>query len=143
MLQHPINQSNGNERVSWLQALTPRPQIRKRSGRTFSMLYLDSASDATSTASCCMSSDMSAFLITAFLCSAIVLGIFSGQSNMKLGDKRDDLVHVLVGYDQGKGKMKDDMSSLWPFVASSPNRNTQPQKTTKSNLEMTASQSIR
>ena len=33
---------------------------------TFSMLYFSSAWEAQSTASCCMSSDISAFLITAF-----------------------------------------------------------------------------
>ena len=38
---------------------------------SFSMLYFSKAWDAQSTASCCMSSDMSAFLITAFR-SAIV-----------------------------------------------------------------------
>ena len=44
---------------------------------TFSMLYLDRACDAQSTASCCMSSDMSAFLITAFLCSVMVVSLFA------------------------------------------------------------------
>lgn len=34
---------------------------------SFSMLYFSMACVAQSTASCCMSSDMSAFLITAFL----------------------------------------------------------------------------
>ena len=40
---------------------------------TFSMLYFESAWEAQSTASCCMSSDMSAFLITAFLCSDMLV----------------------------------------------------------------------
>jgi hypothetical protein len=69
---------------------------------------------------------MSAFLITAFLCSAIVLGMSSDQSIMKLGDKRDDLVHV-GGMMIKEGKMMDFMSSLfvvrcslWALVASSP-----------------------
>ena len=39
--------------------------------RTFSILNSDKAFEATSTASCCMLSDMSAFLMTAFLCSLI------------------------------------------------------------------------
>jgi len=39
---------------------------------TFSMLYLERAIEAMSTASCCIGSDMSAFFITAFLCSAIL-----------------------------------------------------------------------
>lgn len=47
--------------------------------RTFSMLYIESAWAAQSTASCCISSDMSAFLITAFLCSLI---LYKGFYNM-------------------------------------------------------------
>ena len=43
-----------------------------RSGPTFSMLYLDRATEAISTACCCIGSDMSAFFITAFLCSAML-----------------------------------------------------------------------
>ena len=39
---------------------------------TFSMLYFAKAADAISTASCCISSLISAFLITAFRCSVIV-----------------------------------------------------------------------
>ena len=39
---------------------------------TFSILYLAKACDAISTASCCISSVMSAFLITAFRCSVMV-----------------------------------------------------------------------
>ena len=39
---------------------------------TFSILYLDKATEAISTASCCIGSDMSAFFITAFLCSAML-----------------------------------------------------------------------
>ena len=35
------------------------------------MLYFESATEATSTASCCICSDMSAFLMTAFRCSDI------------------------------------------------------------------------
>lgn len=42
---------------------------------SFSMLYLARAWDAMSTASCCISSDISAFLITAFLCS-VILALF-------------------------------------------------------------------
>ena len=51
----------------------------------FSMLYFDRAIEATSTASCCMASDMSAFLITAFLCSAILKSITGLVSKMILG----------------------------------------------------------
>ena len=40
--------------------------------RTFSILYSDKALEAMSTASCCIFSSMSAFLITAFRCSLIV-----------------------------------------------------------------------
>ena len=46
-----------------------------RSGPTFSMLYLDRATEAISTACCCIGSDMSAFFITAFLCSAMLQSI--------------------------------------------------------------------
>lgn len=41
---------------------------------SFSMLYFSRACVAHSTASCCMSSDMSAFLITAFLSDMVALG---------------------------------------------------------------------
>ena len=41
---------------------------------SFSMLYFSRAWVAHSTASCCMSSDMSAFLITAFLSDMVALG---------------------------------------------------------------------
>jgi hypothetical protein len=44
-----------------------------RTERTFSMLYSESALDAMSTASCCIFSSMSAFLITAFRCSPLML----------------------------------------------------------------------
>lgn len=40
---------------------------------SFSMLYFSRACVAHSTASCCMSSDMSAFLITAFLSDMVAL----------------------------------------------------------------------
>lgn len=41
---------------------------------SFSMLYFSRACVAHSTASCCMSSDMSAFFITAFLSDMVALG---------------------------------------------------------------------
>ena len=50
---------------------------------TFSMLYLDRATEAISTASCCIGSDMSAFFITAFLCSAILESISKAASGSK------------------------------------------------------------
>ena len=46
--------------------------------RTFSMLYFDKAADAISTASCCIASDMSQFLMVAFRCSAMVHAIYVG-----------------------------------------------------------------
>ena len=52
---------------------------------TFSMLYFDKAWDAQSTASCCISSDMSAFFITAFLCSVIFCG-FLDEINAYMSD---------------------------------------------------------
>jgi hypothetical protein len=98
-----------------------------------------------------MTSDMSAFLITAFLCSAIVLGMSSDQSIMKLGDKRDDLVHV-GGMMIKEGKMMDFMSSLFVVrcgLLSQARQNSNTAKRvrrtvgTKNQLEMTANQSIR
>lgn len=49
-------------------------EYERTSSLTFSILYFDSATDATSTASCCIASDMSAFFMTAFRCSAILGG---------------------------------------------------------------------
>ena len=46
-------------------------ESERESALTFSILYFDNAWDAISTASCCISSLISAFLITAFRCSAI------------------------------------------------------------------------
>ena len=43
-----------------------------RLSRTFSILYSDNALEAMSTASCCIFSSMSAFLITAFRCSLML-----------------------------------------------------------------------
>lgn len=45
-----------------------------KAAMSFSMLYFSRACVAHSTASCCMSSDMSAFLITAFLSDMVALG---------------------------------------------------------------------
>jgi len=50
---------------------------------TFSILYSDSAFDATSTASCCIWSDISAFFITALRCSLMVSKESGGQSKAR------------------------------------------------------------
>lgn len=54
------------------------------------MLYFEIAAEAQSTASCCISSDMSAFLMTAFLCSDILcLGwcLWNGMNDKRTMNK--------------------------------------------------------
>ena len=54
------------------QILMQPPQLNVAVLQTFSMLYSDSAFEAISTASCCIWSPMSAFLMTALRCSLMV-----------------------------------------------------------------------
>ena len=56
--------------IAWLGKVTS--DYRCTTWLTFSILYSDKALDAISTASCCIWSPMSAFLMTAFRCSLMV-----------------------------------------------------------------------
>lgn len=56
---------------------------------TFSMLYSDSALDAISTASCCIWSPMSAFLIIAFRCSLMADGWFENDGRVRQSTARE------------------------------------------------------
>ncbi len=55
---------------------------------TFSMLYFSKACVAQSTASCCISSDMSAFLITAFRSAILVKSCHNFWRKKKVGENR-------------------------------------------------------
>jgi hypothetical protein len=76
-------QSPDQGRNGHLSPKPTKPQKRstqvERDGRTFSILYSESAFEAISTASCCIWSLMSAFLITAFRCSLMAASCFTGE----------------------------------------------------------------